>query len=160
MLRRIVLVPVLAASLAACESDRYDRTYSSRSTSNETVGMLGGAAVGGLLGSQFGSGSGNTAATVLGVALGALAGREIAKSMSDDGRRRAWNAERDAVARNDVVIWDSPDGYRGTVRPMSSFTDREGRECRRYTHTVEVNGRREASDAVACRDRDGEWTTR
>lgn len=127
--------------------------------SSETVGVLGGAAAGGVLGSQVGSGTGNVVATGVGAVLGALAGREIAKRLSNDEQERAATAERTAVARNEAITWNSPSsGNRGTIEPNRTYTNDQGRTCREYTHTVYAEGRAEKARGTACQQSDGTWS--
>ncbi|MCW2243296.1 RT0821/Lpp0805 family surface protein [Azospirillum canadense] len=147
-IRKSAICVVVALSLGACQTG----------STSETVGTLGGAAGGALIGSQFGGGAGKLATTAIGTLVGAFAGREIARRLDTNSESRAMAAERDAAARNQTITWNNPqNNSRGSVRPMRTYENASGQTCRDYTHTINVEGKRETARGTACKQSDGTW---
>jgi surface antigen len=44
------------------------------------------------------------------------------------------------------------------VRPLRSFTDAAGRECREYSQTVNIGGRSQSDTGIACLQSAGNWS--
>ncbi len=148
-MRKMTVCAALALSLGACQTGM---------STSETVGTLGGAAGGALIGSQFGGGSGKLATTALGTIVGAFAGRAIAQRLDGNSESRAAAAERDAVTRNQTITWNNPQGRsEGSVQPLRTYQNGSGQTCRDYTHTINVEGKRETARGTACRQSDGTW---
>jgi len=148
---RTALALALALGLGACQQGQ-------GGLNDETIGTLGGAGAGAILGSQFGGGTGNTVATAAGAVLGALAGRELARYLSEDDQQEALEAERTAVARNQPISWRNPSsGNQGTIEPVRTYRNDQGNLCRDYTHVITVDGRQETASGTACRQEDGTW---
>jgi len=147
-MRRMTICAALALSLGACQTG----------STSETIGTLGGGAGGALIGSQFGSGTGKLAATALGAVAGAFAGRAIAQRLDGASENRAMAAEQEAVAQNQTITWNNPQGNsRGSVQPLRTYQNSNGQTCRDYTHTINVEGKRETARGTACRQSDGTW---
>jgi len=147
-MRKMTICAALALSLGACETG----------STSETIGTLGGAAGGALIGSQFGSGTGQLAATALGTVAGAFAGRAIAQRLDGTSESRAMAAEQEAVSQNQTITWNNPQGRsEGSVRPLRTYQNSNGQTCRDYTHTINVEGKRETARGTACRQSDGTW---
>jgi surface antigen len=142
----IALVPVL---LAGCGGGP-----------NEDTGLVAGAVAGGLVGNQFGKGSGNVLATVAGATIGGLVGSEIGRSMDEQDRRLAEQAEFAALEEGESDRprrWRNPDNGRyGDVVPGRPYK-RSNIDCRDYTHTVYIDGRPRKMRGTACRNPDGSW---
>ncbi|WP_436640045.1 glycine zipper 2TM domain-containing protein [Microbaculum sp. FT89] len=151
-LTKFVAIAALGLSVAACNGDR----------GGETLGTVVGATAGGIIGNQFGSGGGRALATVAGVAVGGLIGNRIGASVDEDARRRAMEAEYQALQYgppNTPVVWREPDqDVYGEVVPGAPY-QRGGSDCRDYTHTIYVNGQPEVGRGTACRMPDGTWQT-
>lgn len=148
-MRKTAVCAALALSLGACQTGM---------STSETVGTVGGAAGGALIGSQFGSGSGQLATTALGTLIGAFAGREIARRLDGPSESRAASAEREAVSNNQTITWNNPqNGNHGSVQPVRTYQSGGGQTCRDYTHTINVEGKRETARGTACRQSDGTW---
>lgn len=124
-------------------------------------GTAVGAVAGGIIGNQVGNGTGRVLATVAGAFVGGVVGHTIGKSLDEQDRRYAQEAElaaledgRSGIARN----WRNPDSGRyGEVVPQRPYR-RGPQHCRDYTHTVFINGRPETMSGTACRNPDGTWT--
>ena len=127
---------------------------------NEDAGTVVGAVAGGLVGNQFGKGSGNVLATVAGATIGGLVGSEIGRSMDEQDRRLAEQAEFAALEEGESDRprrWRNPDNGRyGDVVPGRPYK-RSNIDCRDYTHTVYIDGRPHKMRGTACRNPDGSW---
>lgn len=125
------------------------------------TGLAVGAVAGGLLGNQFGKGSGNVAATAIGAVIGGIVGSEIGRSMDQQDRMLAQQAEYDALERGQSGMarqWRNPDnGHYGEVIPTRPYK-RGSADCRDYTHKIYVNGQPQAMKGTACRNADGTWS--
>lgn len=128
---------------------------------NQDTGLAVGAIAGGILGNQVGGGSGKVAATVAGAVIGGIVGSEIGRSMDEQDRRYAQQAEYDAFERGqsgEPVEWRNADnGHYGEVVPSRPYK-RNAMDCRDYTHKVYIDGRAQAMRGTACRNPDGTWT--
>lgn len=128
---------------------------------SEIVGTLLGAALGGLLGSRIGSGTGNKVAIGAGVLAGGLFGNRVGAQMdcNDQGYhgRTAQNAlETQRIGATST--WTNPDsGHSGTVTPTRTWQRYDGRYCREFEQTVQIDGRLERATGTACRQDDGTW---
>jgi surface antigen len=94
-----------------------------------------------------------------GAAIGGLLGNQIGRSMDDDARREAYEAEYRALeygAPGAPVAWRRT-AYYGTVTPGPYYERRGYERCREYAHTVYIDGRPETARGVACRQPDGRW---
>lgn len=112
-------------------------------------GTLFGAAIGGAIGHRLGKDS--ASGTVIGALIGGVVGRMIGQYMDDADRKRL--AETiDTAPRGQTVSWHNEDTGRDfAVTPTSDFYADAGKECRRFDQVVEVDGRREVMEGVACR---------
>ena len=153
-IKRLLLIPLLAVGLAACQT----------AGQKQTIGTLIGAAGGGLLGAQFGSGSGQLAATAVGTFLGAAIGNQVGVSLDRADKLHASRAIQQASAApvGKTIAWSNPDsGNYGTVTPVRDGHDtRTGDFCREYQTTVTVGGRTESAFGTACLQPDGSWQLR
>jgi surface antigen len=109
-----------------------------------------------MIGNQFGHGGGRVAATLGGALIGGFIGNRIGKSMDDEDRRRAAEAQYSAFERGERAEWRSPNGHYGYIEPRPMYTYREMR-CREFEQTVYINGRPETMVGRACRQPDGTW---
>ncbi len=145
----------LVGVLAACDPNR--------PISNQTIGAGVGAVGGALVGSTIGEGSGNTAAIIIGGVLGAIAGSEIGRVMDENDRLRAAESTQEALEyypSGEAATWENPDsGFSGSTVPQPAYLADDGQTCRRYTQTIEIDGRLERAEGVACRQPNGYWQT-
>lgn len=123
-------------------------------------GTLLGAVGGGIIGNQFGSGAGRAVATAAGVIVGGIIGSEIGRSLDEEDRRMATEAEYYALEEGEVGRprqWRNPrNGRHGQVTPRRAYTY-QGMNCREFEHTIYVDGRPETMRGKACRQSDGTW---
>jgi len=123
-------------------------------------GTLIGAVSGGIIGNQFGSGKGKAVATVVGIIAGGIIGSEIGRSLDEEERRMAMEAEYSALEYgpdDQPTRWRSPKRNRyGSITPGRRFTYRD-QTCREYAHTIYIDGRPETMRGRACRQSDGTW---
>jgi len=122
----------------------------------EDTGTLVGAGTGALIGSAFGRGPGKVAATLGGALVGGFIGNRIGKSMDDEDRRRAAEAQYAAFEQGSRAEWRSPNGHYGYIEPRPVYYDHD-MQCREFSQTIFVSGRPETMVGRACRGPDGVW---
>ncbi|MDH4981314.1 RT0821/Lpp0805 family surface protein [Hyphomicrobium sp. D-2] len=148
----LILALVMPLMLTACGPE---------GPSKADTGMIVGAAAGGILGNQVGKGSGNVLATVAGAVVGGIVGSEIGRSMDEQDRYLAGQAELAALEEGESDRprrWRNPDNGRyGDIVPSRPYK-RQGVDCRDYTHTIYIDGRPRDMRGTACRNRDGTWS--
>lgn len=124
------------------------------------TGLAVGAIAGGILGNQVGKGTGRALATVAGAMVGGIVGHEIGRSLDEQDRMLAREAEFEALERGRSGVarsWRNPDNGRyGEVVPSRPYK-RGPQDCRDYAHTVYMDGRPEVMRGTACRNGDGSW---
>ena len=144
----VVLIPL---ALAACGQGGLTK---------QDAGIGIGALAGGVVGNQFGGGDGKVLATALGAVVGGIVGSEIGKSLDDNDRRAASDAELAALERGQSGVgqpWRNPDsGHYGMVVPGKPYK-RADQNCRDYTHTIYIDGKPQTMRGTACRNPDGTW---
>ena len=134
--------------LAGCES------------THQNIGTVSGTVIGGVVGNQFGNGAGRTAATILGALAGGIIGREIGVGLDQRNQQHAVNAEYNALengASGRPVQWQGDNGVYGEVVPQQTYQV-GSQNCRRYTHTVYIDGQPKQARGTACRNPDGTWS--
>lgn len=148
---RGIAVVALTLSVAGCGPDGPTRA---------DTGLAVGAIAGGLIGNSVGKGTGRALATVAGAFVGGIVGHEVGRSLDEQDRRLAREAEYDALERGHSGVartWRNPDNGRyGEVVPSRPYK-RGGGDCRDYAHTVYIDGRPQVMRGTACRERDGTW---
>jgi surface antigen len=151
MLRLITMFTALVL-LAGCAAPLGPR---------EGTGTILGAGTGALLGSQIGGGQGRLVATAAGTLLGALIGQDVGRTLDRADQAYLQRTSQDSLensATNQPTSWVNPDtGHQGTVTPTSTYQANDGRYCREFTQTVEINGETQQAYGTACRQPDGSW---
>ncbi len=148
----LILVLVLATGLlSGCGA-----------ANKEGTGTLVGAVAGGVIGNQFGKGSGKVAATALGAVAGGILGNEIGHNLDEQDRQMAAQAQYRALEYGRPgypTAWNDPsNNYHGSVE-VGGYYNQGGYRCRRYTHTIWVEGQPQVATGTACRNPDGTWRT-
>jgi len=142
---------VVSAAVAACGPN---------GPTKSDTGLAVGAVAGGILGNQVGSGTGKVLATVAGAVVGGIVGSEIGRSLDQQDRMLAQQAEYDALERGTSGVprrWsNSSNGRYGEVVPSRPYR-RGPEDCRDFTHTIYVDGRPQTMRGTACRNPDGTW---
>lgn len=148
--KMVACLAAAALALAGCASQ----------TPNQDTGLVAGAVAGGLIGNQFGKGKGNVLATAAGIVAGGIIGSEIGRSMDEQDRLLAQEAEYDALERGNSGAprrWrNDRNGRYGEFVPTKPYR-RSGRDCRDYTHKVWIDDRPRTMRGTACRTPDGTW---
>ncbi len=127
-----------ALALAGCQA------------SNETIGQATGAVAGG---------TGRIAATIVGALAGGVIGGAIGRGLDTRSKNAALTAEYNALERGPVgqpVAWQGTNGTYGQVVPQQPYQV-GSQNCRRYTHTIYVDGTPQEASGTACRNPDGTW---
>ena len=89
----------------------------------------------------------------------ALASEQIGSELDEMARGMAAGAEYRALetgAAGAAVNWRASKTVFGAVTPQQPYTV-GATTCRRYTHTVSVDGAVSSAAAIACRGEDGVW---
>ncbi len=149
---RILIAVIVSALLAGCGQN---------GMAKQDAGLAVGAVAGGILGNQVGKGSGRIAATAIGAVIGGIVGSEVGRSMDQQDRMLAQQAEFDALERGQSGVarqWKNPDNGRyGEVVPSRPYK-RNSVDCRDYTHKIYIDNQPQAMRGTACRNPDGTWT--
>jgi surface antigen len=149
--KHVLAVVMLPMMVVACGPD---------GPAKQDTGMVVGAVAGGILGNQVGKGTGRVLATAAGAVIGGIVGSEIGRSMDQQDRLLAQQAELAAFERGrtgERTPWRNPDNGRyGEVIPGAPYK-RGYEDCRDYTHTVYISGRPQTMRGTACRNPDGTW---
>jgi surface antigen len=97
---------------------------------------------------------------IVGGVAGGIIGSEIGRSMDEQDRRLAQQAEYDALEEGESDRprrWkNAENGRYGDVVPGRPYK-RGSVDCRDYTHTVYIDGRPKTMRGTACRNPDGTW---
>jgi surface antigen len=154
---KVAAIAVLGFSLAACAGSPDGTGPGPR----ENTGTLVGAGTGALLGAAVAGGGNQLAGAVIGAGLGALIGNRIGAALDDEDKKRAYEAQMNALERGPSgapVSWKNPDSGRyGTIVPGPAY-QQAGRNCRQFTHTIYIDGRPQTARGTACRNPDSTWT--
>ena len=154
---KLAVIAAIGCTLAACAGDP-ESGRGPKENTGTLLGALGGAAIG----SAFGGGaSGHIAGALIGAGAGALIGNRIGAALDDEDKKRAYEAEMNALESGPSgapVGWRNPDSGRyGSVVPGPAYVE-SGRNCRAYTETIYIDGRPQTARGTACRNPDGTWT--
>jgi surface antigen len=157
---KFAVLAMLGLSLAACAGSPDGSGPGPRENSGTLLGAGGGALLGAAV---AGGGTGNRlAGAAVGGLLGGLIGNRIGASMDDEDKRRAYEAQMNALERGQSgapVTWRNPDSGRyGTIVPGPAYQQMD-RSCRSFTHTIYLDGRPETVRSTACRNPDGTWSS-
>lgn len=168
-IKKITAASLTLLSLSACAQQSgygggYGSNYDSRPTINkQTIGTLAGGAAGAVAATNIGKGKGNIAAIAVGTLLGAAIGSEIGKSLDRADQEAMYRSSQNTfenVPTGQTTQWRNPDsGHYGTYTPTRTYMD-NGTNCREFSQTIVVGGRREEGYGTACRMSDGSWQIR
>lgn len=115
--------------------------------SKSDFGAYVGAAAGGVVGKQIDDGA---AGIVAGAVLGGLLGHQIGRYMDERDRERLAEAlEQTPTGETDA--WTNESGRHFEVTPTSDSYAQAGKECRRFTQVVVVNGEEQEVEGTACK---------
>lgn len=123
----------------------------------ELLGSVLGAAAGGAAGSQVGKGDGKVVAVVGGTIIGYLLGGAIGRSMDQVDQNCIGQIMEHAEDGQDI-IWNNPqNGAVYEVSPEKTYQQNNGEYCREYTAQSDINGTKQTTYGIACRQVDGSW---
>jgi surface antigen len=116
-----------------------------------------GANSGVVLGSELQSGA---AAPELGALQGTLLGADVGRSLGEDDRAEALQAEYEALEYGRPgapVTWSARRGGTYGEIVVGSTYEVNRLECREFTHTIYIGGRPRVAQGTACRQPDSTW---
>lgn len=150
---RLLTMSVVALGLvvSGCGTSENPKT-----TGGAIIGGIGGA----LLGSAFGKGTGQLIAVGVGTLAGAMIGSSVGKTLDAADRAEIQRAEKQATTApmGQTITWSNPQtGNSGTITPVREGNHVDGRYCREFQQTIEINGKLEKGYGTACRQPDGSW---
>jgi surface antigen len=93
------------------------------------------------------------------LAKGPLAG-EIGLSLSKSAMKQAIEAEYKALEESrsgEITKWESSTTQNGKITPFPPYQVGAS-NCRRYVHSVSVEGKTHQATGTACRNKDGVWS--
>ena len=167
MMKKIAVL-FFALSLVGCEAgDRENKRALAT-----LVGLGAGGAAGYFVGAsgailpQYLGGDGFTNqllwSAVLG-STGAVGGYYLAENLLPTDREKldstAFNALNNAATGQEVNWGEKGKGAWGTFKPVRNFTGKDGRSCRAYIATINIDGKSGIIEEAACRLHDGGWQT-
>ncbi|HTM64147.1 MAG TPA: RT0821/Lpp0805 family surface protein [Gammaproteobacteria bacterium] len=150
LLNVILLILISTLTLAACSTNTQKE--------NTTAGAVAGAVLGGIAGSTIGSGTGQLVAIGVGAIAGGLLGGAIGSNMdSSDSEKMNNTLEHNSVRKTSK--WSNKStGKQYTMTPMSHTMSYKGNDtCRKYYSTVTMDGKKQAINGIACKQKDGSW---
>lgn len=148
VVKRTAAIGIAALLLASCAGEPGPKTG---------AGVASGAFAGGLIGAATGRGPGSV---IAGAVIGGLVGGAVGNALDEQDRRRAYQAEMEALEYGGPgapVSWRGEHGVYGTVVAGPAYVHGNYDRCREYTHTIHIQGRPEVARGVACRNPDGTW---
>jgi surface antigen len=147
-----VLFSASLVMLTGCSSNTQNQ--------NTTLGAVTGAVVGGVAGSAFGGGTGRAVAVGVGAVAGALLGGYVGHSMDSSDNSNMCNTMSNNPTNHSSSWKNKKSGARYTMKPTSNvFTYNGNSTCRKYQATAVVNGEKQTTDGVACKQSNGSWQT-
>ncbi len=152
-----------AAALAVALSTAGCITSDSSRENKLAAGTLTGLGAGALFGYQMigGGATGPWVAAMVFGAAGAYGGYAVTDKLTRWDRQAmeetAYYSLSEAPA-GDTATWRNADtGTNGTITPLRTFLDEEGRLCRDYRATVTLEGETYDGKETACRNTVGNW---
>ena len=157
-LSRLLLAGTLGVAVAGCtlgqdELSREDQI---------AIGTVGGAVLGGLIGYEFFGGGDARYLYALGLgAAGAYGGALLADRLTEFDKtamnETAYNTLQNG-ASGETATWNNGrTGTEGTITPLRTFLDTQGRICREYDAEISVQGETVAGRETACMTEAGHW---
>ena len=142
MYKKILIVLILAFLCSSCL------------TTKSQKGAAGGAVGGAILGQIIGH---DSEAMLIGAALGGMVGYIIGNEM-DKYDREQLNRTYESTPSNKKTSWVNPDtGNEYAVTPQPAYQDSAtDRVCRKAEIEAVIDGKKEITEAVACRE-NGRW---
>ena len=127
---------------------------------NTVIGATTGAVIGGVAGSAIGAGTGQVVAIGAGAVAGALIGGAIGNSWDHSDYVQTVYVMEHTTHHHSHHWRNKKSGAEYVVTPMSKSMKMKGySNCRKFTMTAVLNGKKQKVHGVACRQADGSWKT-
>jgi surface antigen len=142
MHKNILVILILVFLSSAC--------MSTKGQQGAVVGAAGGALMGQIIGHD-------TTSTIIGATLGGLVGYIIGNEM-DKYDREQLNKTYETAPSYEKTSWVNPDtGKEYAVTPQPAYQDSASdRVCRKAEIEAVIDGKKEITEAIACRE-NGRW---
>lgn len=101
-----------------------------------------------------------TAPVMSGTVSGGLISGGIGNGLDEADRKRAYDAEVNALENGGPgypVGWKGDAGTHGTVVAGPPYNRAGYQSCRDYSHTIYIDNRPQIARGAACRTQDGRW---
>ncbi len=125
----------------------------------QTAGSIAGQTVANQVTSQIGGPAGQVASSVVSSLASGVVGNVIGQNLDQTSQSAAIRAEHNALENGTVgqpVPWQGSNGTFGQVIPQQPYQV-GSQDCRRFTHTINVDGVPQKASGTACRNPDGTW---
>jgi surface antigen len=159
--KSVIALGAAVLLIAGCTQDEYGRTGINGMGTKQSVGTVAGAIGGGVLGHNIGKGAGSTVGAIAGTLLGAYIGSSIGESLDRADVQYYNRTSQQAMETGQPgqpFPWQNPqNGHGGTVVPQGYYQTSDGRYCREYNQTIQIDGRSQSAHGRACREPDGTW---
>jgi len=153
---RVLLLTALCLPITACMALNPLDTVGPGP--GQFAGTVVGGIAGGLLGSTVGHGPGRLAATLGGATAGAVVGGYVGRLLDGTDRDVAHDAAKSALETGREMTWSNKEsGHRGTIVPGKTYRRADGRLCRDFTHSIELESENDLVHGRACQDKHGDW---
>lgn len=152
MLQKLVIVGASVSMVAL-----FSLSLTGCAPGNNTGGAtVAGAAAGGLLGAAAVGGNNAWLGALGGAVVGGIVGNQIGRYMDRQDRANMRRAVINTPLGKQASWTNQHSDITYTVRPIRNYHD-EGRYCREYRTTIEINGKPRKAYGNACRQPDGSW---
>lgn len=157
-LSKLALVGCLSVAVAGCTLGQDELSRDDKIA----IGTVGGAVLGGLIGYQFiGGGDARYLSALALGAAGAVGGGLLADRLTELDRTAMNETAYDTLqngASGQTTTWQSGrTGTQGSITPLRTFLDTQGRICREYDAEVSVQGETVSGRETACMTEAGHW---
>lgn len=128
------------------------------------IGTVAGAVIGGLIGYQVLSSSNDTVrllAALGGAAAGSYGGKLLSERLTRFDKtamqETAYKSLTEAPSGETSTWQNGSTGTHGSITPMRTFLDAQGRICREYDAKIAVDGETVQGRETACQTKAGHW---
>ena len=122
-------------------------------------GSVGNQVAGGLVQNQVSGGANQVSSVLISALANNVIGGSIGQTLDATSKNAALTAEYNALESGTVgqpIPWQGQNGSRGQVVPQQAYQV-GSQNCRRYIHTIFIDGQPQEASGTACSNPDGVW---